>query len=67
MFGHTHRPIIDYHKDVIALNPGSLSYPRQEGKRPSYIIMDLDKKEKQRLKLSIYRRKAPEKSGDSGN
>ena len=44
MFGHTHRPIIDYHKDVIALNPGSLSYPRQEGKRPSYIIMDLDKK-----------------------
>ena len=39
MFGHTHRPIIDYHKDVIALNPGSLSYPRQEGKRPSYIIM----------------------------
>ena len=43
MFGHTHRPIIDYHKDVIALNPGSLSYPRQEGKRPSYIIMDLDK------------------------
>ena len=35
---------IDYHKDVIALNPGSLSYPRQEGKRPSYIIMDLDKK-----------------------
>ena len=44
MFGHTHRPIIDYHKDVIALTPGSLSYPRQEGKRPSYIIMDLDKK-----------------------
>ena len=44
MFGHTHRPIIDYHKDVIALKPGSLSYPRQEGKRPSYIIMDLDKK-----------------------
>ena len=44
LFGHTHRPIIDYHKDVIALNPGSLSYPRQEGKRPSYIIMDLDKK-----------------------
>lgn len=44
MFGHTHRPIIDYSKDVIALNPGSLSYPRQEGKRPSYILMDIDKK-----------------------
>ena len=22
MFGHTHRPIIDYHKDVIALKSG---------------------------------------------
>lgn len=44
MFGHTHRPIIDYAKDIIALNPGSLSYPRQEGKRPSYIMMELDKK-----------------------
>ena len=46
MFGHTHRPVIDYTRDVIALNPGSLSYPRQEGRRPSYIVMDLDKKRK---------------------
>lgn len=44
MFGHTHRPVIDYAKDIIALNPGSLSYPRQEGKRPSYIVMDIDRK-----------------------
>lgn len=44
MFGHTHCPIIDYSKDVIALNPGSLSYPRQENKRASYIVMDIDKK-----------------------
>lgn len=42
MFGHTHRPVIDYGKHVIALNPGSLSYPRQEGRRPSYILMELD-------------------------
>ena len=26
------------------MNPGSLSYPRQEGKRPSYILMDIDDK-----------------------
>lgn len=44
MFGHTHRPVIDYSKDVIALNPGSISYPRQDGKRPSYIMMNIDKK-----------------------
>ena len=42
MFGHTHRPLVDIDKDIIAVNPGSLSYPRQEGRRPSYVIMDLD-------------------------
>ena len=44
MFGHTHIPVIDYDDGIIALNPGSLTYPRQEGKRPSYILMELDKK-----------------------
>ena len=44
MFGHTHVPLIEYGEHVIALNPGSLSYPRQEGRRPSYILMDINKK-----------------------
>lgn len=42
MFGHTHRPIIEYGEEVVALNPGSVSYPRQENRLPSYIIMELD-------------------------
>lgn len=42
LFGHTHRPVIDYGDSVIAMNPGSLSYPRQEGRRPSYIMMEID-------------------------
>ena len=33
-------------KDLIALNPGSLSYPRQEGRLPSYAIMEIDRDEK---------------------
>ncbi len=44
MYGHTHRPVVDRDKNVIAVNPGSLSYPRQEGHKPSYIIMKLDGK-----------------------
>ena len=44
MFGHTHKPLIDYSRDIVALNPGSISYPRQEGHQPSYIMMELDKK-----------------------
>ncbi len=46
MFGHTHRPFFEIdrkkgQKDLIVLNPGSLSYPRQEGRRPSYMIMEI--------------------------
>lgn len=43
MFGHTHRPYLEQDKDITILNPGSLSYPRQEGRKPSYILMDLDR------------------------
>ena len=42
MFGHTHRPFIEQDDEGIVLNPGSISYPRQEGRRPSYIVMELD-------------------------
>ena len=43
IFGHTHKPLVEIDKDMIALNPGSLSYPRQDGRRPSYMIMELDR------------------------
>lgn len=43
MFGHTHRPFLEQKKDLTILNPGSLSYPRQEGRRPSYLVMEIDK------------------------
>ena len=43
MFGHTHRPYLEQDKDIVVLNPGSLSYPRQEGRKPSYILMELDR------------------------
>ena len=42
MFGHSHRPVVEVENGVIAVNPGSLTYPRQEGKKPSYIIMEID-------------------------
>lgn len=43
MFGHTHRPHLEIEDDLTVLNPGSLSYPRQEGRLPSYIIMEIDR------------------------
>lgn len=43
-FGHTHRPVIDQSTEgIIAVNPGSLSYPRQEGHRSSYVMMEVDR------------------------
>jgi hypothetical protein len=43
MFGHTHRPLIDQSNPHLTIhNPGSLSFPRQENHRPSYILMTLD-------------------------
>ena len=41
-YGHSHKPVIDREEEIIAINPGSISYPRQEGKRPSYCIMEID-------------------------
>lgn len=42
-YGHTHRPVVEIEDDVIAVNPGSISYPRQDEKKPSYVIMEVDR------------------------
>ena len=43
MFGHTHRPLIEERDHLVLMNPGSLSYPRQLGRKPSYIVMEIDR------------------------
>ena len=35
MFGHTHRPYFEERDGITVLNPGSLSFPRQEGRKSS--------------------------------
>ncbi len=42
IYGHTHRPVITREEGILVLNPGSLSYPRQEGRKCSYIVMEVD-------------------------
>ncbi len=42
-YGHTHRPVIDIGEQIVAVNPGSLSYPRQDGHKASYVIMEVDR------------------------
>ena len=55
LYGHTHRPVIDIDDDIIAENPGSLSYPRQEGRQPSYAIMEIDREEKVHFTIAYLR------------
>jgi putative phosphoesterase len=42
MFGHTHKPVIQTINGVTLINPGSLSYPRQQDRKCSYIMMEVD-------------------------
>ena len=44
LYGHTHRPDLEIESEITVLNPGSLSYPRQHGRKPSYAIMEIDEK-----------------------
>ena len=55
LYGHTHRPVIDIDDDIIAVNPGSLSYPRQEGRQPSYAIMEIDRRGKVHFTIAYLR------------
>ena len=39
LFGHTHRPSFEIIDGVTLINPGSLTWPRQPGRRPSYMLL----------------------------
>ncbi|MFI3238061.1 MAG: YfcE family phosphodiesterase [Lachnospiraceae bacterium] len=43
MFGHSHKPVL-LEDQIVLVNPGSLSYPRQANKKPSYLILEIDEK-----------------------
>ncbi len=57
MFGHTHVPLIDVTGDIWAINPGSLALPRQSGRVPTFIIMDLDSQGDAHFTLNYYKEK----------
>ncbi len=41
VFGHSHTPVAQYEGGILLLNPGSLSWPRQIPRMPSYIVLTL--------------------------
>ena len=51
VFGHIHRPVMEKHGEILLLNPGSLSHPRQRGRQPSYMIWEQEGLEEPRIKI----------------
>ena len=43
LFGHTHKPVLETKGKLTLMNPGSLSYPRQIGRKPTYGLIEIDK------------------------
>jgi putative phosphoesterase len=43
MYGHTHIPHIEESGGIYIVNPGSITLPRQDGRNPSYLIMEIDR------------------------
>jgi putative phosphoesterase len=44
ILGHTHVPMVHQVKGVTVINPGSCSQPRDQDRRGSYAILDLDRR-----------------------
>ena len=42
LFGHIHRPVAEVRDGILVVNPGSLAFPRQNGKRPTYAVMEAE-------------------------
>jgi putative phosphoesterase len=57
MFGHTHIPMINRNAGIWLINPGSLSLPRQEGRIPTFVIMDIDSKGEVHFTLNYVNKK----------
>ena len=51
MFGHTHRPVQEERLGVLLLNPGSISLPRQQGRRCTYMVMEINEDNKVNVEL----------------
>ena len=42
LFGHTHYPEIEMQEGILVINPGSLTFPRQRGRKFSYAVMEAE-------------------------
>lgn len=46
MFGHTHIPLIMREEELVVINPGSLTFPRQDNHKGSFVVLEIDSEKK---------------------
>ena len=51
MYGHTHRPACSNANGLLVINPGSIAYPRQIGRKPTYMIMHIEQNTEPKVEL----------------
>ncbi len=58
LYGHTHVPSIEFDEDyhIWAVNPGSISMPRQSNGKPSYAVLEIDENDEIRFTLKYLER-----------
>ena len=54
LYGHTHIPKINYMDDIAFVNPGSISLPRQNYTQPTFLILEIDKKNEIHFTINDY-------------
>ncbi len=42
-FGHTHRPLIMEQNGILLVNPGSLTFPRQADRKPTFALIEFER------------------------
>lgn len=56
LFGHTHRPLAEVEEGILLMNPGSLSFPRQEDRQPSYGVLILEEGKEPRAEIRYLKK-----------
>lgn len=50
-YGHTHLPMVEEEKGILIVNPGSLTFPRQRGRKPSYAVMEIEEGKEPQIEI----------------
>lgn len=51
MYGHTHKPSCERENGLLILNPGSIAFPRQMGRKYTYMMMQIEKGKEPEVEL----------------